>query len=152
MGAFETVSALSDLLATQPMSARQAAARAEELGIPLRYGTIAGYWAGRHGRPSARTLKMLSDVVGISEGELQQAAWDRRAPLGPYVPTSESVHLNDRQRQALDELIRAMVETGASSPDESEVATPRTALRLGAARITKELQVKDGDKRGEKSG
>lgn len=145
------MSALSELLATQPLSARQAADKAAELGIPLRYGTIAGYWAGNHGRPSAENLRMLSEVVGISEGRLQEAAWNRRAPLGPYVPTKESVHLSDRQRRAIDELIRAIVETESLSVDEAQVRTPRTALRLGAARAAEELKVKDGDERRKKA-
>lgn len=63
VGASETVSSLSDLLKSQPISARRAAEIAAEKGIDLPYGTIAGYWSGRHARrPLADTLEKLAQV------------------------------------------------------------------------------------------
>jgi hypothetical protein len=97
VGVSETVSALSDLLNSQPITARQAADKAVADGVDLPYGTIAGYWAGKHGR---------------------RAAWGKPAPLGPYRPTKESVHLTDQQRRALDQLIKSIVQIGAAHADQ----------------------------------
>lgn len=131
MGVSETVSALSDLLNGTSVSARQAADRAAEEGIDLPYGTLAGYWAGNHGRPSAASLKKLAQVVPVSEQKLQQAAWSTTAPLGPYTPPEEAMHLDHRQRRAVDELIKSIVATRGdghvdqpTSPD-SPPAPPR---------------------------
>lgn len=46
---------------------------------------------------------------------------------------------------------RAIVETESLSVDETKVRTPRTALRLGAARAAEELKVEDGDERRKKA-
>ncbi|QLF83851.1 immunity repressor [Gordonia phage Moosehead] len=111
------MSALSDLLNSGTVSARQAAEKAAEKGIQLPYGTIAAYWSGRHGRPSATTLKRLAQVVPFSEKELQKAAWNATAPLGPYSPPEESALLDHRQRLAVDELIRSIVATRGATHD-----------------------------------
>lgn len=126
MGASETVSALSDLLNSQPMTARQAAEKAAADGIDLR---LAGYWAGNHGRPTRRTLEKLAQVVPqLSETQLQEAAWGIPAPLGPYQPTEESVHLTELQRRALDGLIKSIVgPQGATHVDHSRVPADSSA-------------------------
>lgn len=124
MGASETVSALSDLLNSQPMTARQAAEKAERDGIDLRYGTLAGYWAGNHGRPTRASLAKLAKVVPqLSEEQLQQAAWGKPAPLGPYQPTEESVHLTGQQRRALDQLIKSIVDAEGDTHARPSVDT-----------------------------
>lgn len=78
------MSSLSDLLKSQPISARRAAEIAAEKGIDLPYGTIAGYWSGRHARrPLADTLEKLAQVLPqISLRQLQEAAWGTHAPFG----------------------------------------------------------------------
>lgn len=127
MGAFETVSALSDLLNSQPVTARQAADIAEEKGIELPYGTLSGYWAGKHGRPTAATLKKLAQVVPqLSEEQLQKAAWSRSAPLGPYQPPEEAMHLTEWQRRALNDLIKSVAATTGVRENglESETQPP----------------------------
>lgn len=111
MGASETVSKLSDLLNGGSVTARQAADKAEKAGVDLRYGTIAAYWSGGHGRPTAKTLSKLAKVVPFTEKQLQEAAWDVSAPLGPYVAPDEAALLDERQRRAVDELIRSIVAT-----------------------------------------
>jgi len=108
MGVFETVSALSELLNKLSMSAQQAAEKAEEMGINLPYGTLAGYWAGNHGKPKRESLAKLAQVVSLSEERLQKAAWGRSAPLGPYAPPEEAMHLTGKQRKAIDELIKSI--------------------------------------------
>lgn len=106
------MSALSDLLNSQPVTARQAADIAVDKGINLPYGTLAGYWAGKHGRPTSASLKKLAQVVpSLTLKQLQEAAWDISAPLGPYEPPEVAMHLNQWQRRALDDLIRSIVAT-----------------------------------------
>src|SRR5213078_1799829 len=100
---------LSELLNSKPITARQAADKAEDEGIPLPYGTIAAYWAGGHGRPTAATLKKLAAVVPFTEKELQQAAWNDSSTLGPWIPPQESILLDRRVRKALDNLIKVVV-------------------------------------------
>lgn len=120
------MSKLSDLLNSQPVSARQAADIAKERGIPLPYGTLAGYWAGTHGRPTARSLERLAEVLTIPLAQLQMAAWDTTAPLGRYTPPPEADLLGERQRRALDELIKSMAEGARHGTGTEEVPEPRS--------------------------
>ncbi|ORI13475.1 hypothetical protein BJI47_22795 [Rhodococcus sp. 1168] len=121
----ETVSKLSDLLNSQPVTARQAAEIADKRGVPLPYGTIAAYWSGRHGRPSAQTLERLAEVLTIPIEQLQKAAWNKTAPVETWNPPAEVRLLNERQRRALDELIRSFAATqGAFDEDTSTQGPP----------------------------
>lgn len=121
VGTSETVSALSELLNSQPITARQAADIAEEKGVDLRYGTLAGYWAGRHGKPSPDTLEKLAKVLpSVSLERLQEVAWKSRAPLGRYTPPKEAVHLNERQRRAVDAIILSMIQPGDEEVDRDK--------------------------------
>lgn len=125
VGASETVSALSELLNSQPVSARQAADRAQEKGIRLPYGTIAAYWAGGHGRPSAATLDKLAQVLPtVTIDQLKEAAWNATAAeLGDYQPPSDARFLDKRQRRAIDELIRSIVATRGATGATDQPAT-----------------------------
>lgn len=119
------MSKLSDLLNSQPVTARQAAEIADKRGIPLPYGTIAAYWSGRHGRPSAQTLERLAKVLTIPIEQLQKAAWNKTAPVETWNPPAEVRLLNERQRRALDELIRSFAATqGVIDEDTSTQDTP----------------------------
>lgn len=118
------MSRLSDLLNGQPVTARQAATRAEEQGIRLPYGTIAAYWSGKHGRPSATTLERLAQVLPIPLGQLQQAAWGQETKLGTYTPPREADLLDSRQRRALDELIRSFVATKEVHREDQDTQDP----------------------------
>lgn len=112
MGAFVTVSELSDLLNRTGISARQAAERAKELGVELPYGTIAAYWAGKHPRnPSEKTLEGLAEVTAVSVRRLRRAAGKAEGETQPWHPPTEANRLTQRQRAALDQLIKAIVDT-----------------------------------------
>lgn len=113
------MSKLSDLLNSQPVTARQAAEIADQRGVSLPYGTIAAYWSGRHGRPSARTLERLAEVLTIPLAQLQMAAWNRTAPAEDWTPPPEVRLLSDRQRRALDELIRSFAATQEESNEDT---------------------------------
>ena len=139
------MSALSDLLNSKPVTAKQAAAKADEIGLHLPYGTIAAYWSGSHGRPSAATLKALAQVVPLTEKQLQQAAWNETAPLGPWVPPEESIHLDRDTRKALDNLIKSVVKARGVRHD-MEVAPESDAQTQGrqAQKRTRSNKTKSG--------
>lgn len=143
MGVYETVSALSELLNSKPVTARQAAEKAEEMGIDLPYGTIAAYWtSGYIGRPTAKTLNKLAAVVPFTEKQLQEAAWNASSTLGPWVPPEESVLLDRRVRKALDNLIKAVVIAKGSSDavDDHSTETTRASSK---AHQNEEVQLTD---------
>lgn len=138
------MTALSELLNELPVTARQAALIAEEKGIDLPYGTLSGYWAGNHGKPAPDTLSKLAEVVPVPLSRLQEAAWTSTAPLGPYVPPQESVHLNFRQRKAIDALILSMVK-----PDEGRM---QAEVRAYIREHREELGIPDHDEPSNGSG
>jgi transcriptional regulator with XRE-family HTH domain len=132
------VTALSDLLVASNkagMSARAVARKAQERGYSLNHDTAARYLRGDHGVPDEATLIALSDVLGVSMRELRKAADLPSETVAPYVPPAEASRLSRRQRRALDEIIRSMVEpTRARATARDEVSVRRTAPRRQAAR------------------
>jgi hypothetical protein len=127
------VTALSDLLVASNKSgasARAISRQAQELGHTLNHDTAARYLRGDHGVPDEATLLAFSEVLGVSMRQLRMAA-DLPAELtSPYVPPPEASRLSRRQRRALDEIIRAMLEPAG----RDEVAAHRPAPRRRAAR------------------
>lgn len=129
MGAFVTVSELSDLLNGTGISARQAAEKADELGVELPYGTIAGYWAGNHPQnPSEKTLEGLAEVTSLSVRRLRRAAGKAEGELAPWRPPQEANRLTRRQRQALEQLIKAIVDTPILGVHTSSDSPQRRSL------------------------
>lgn len=91
---FATVSALSELLKNNRygIEARQAADKAADLGVHLKQGTIAGYFAGTNkSRPSEKTMKALSEVLSIPLEKIREAAG---------VPVGESAEFTERVPRA----------------------------------------------------
>jgi transcriptional regulator with XRE-family HTH domain len=132
------VTALSDLLVASNkagLSARAVARKARESGYSLNHDTAARYLRGDHGVPDEATLIALSDIFGVSMRELRKAADLPSETTAPYVPPAEASRLTRRQRKALDEIIRSMVEptrTRAAAGDE--LSARRAAPRRQAAR------------------
>lgn len=113
-GSFVTVTELSALLNRSPLSARQASERATELGVHLPYGTAASYWAGSHpANPQDRTLQAIAEVTGIPVTRLRAAIKVGVGELGAWTPPAEANRLNNRQRAAINELIRSIVDAPA---------------------------------------
>lgn len=109
---FATVSALSELLKNNRygIEARQAADKAADLGVHLKQGTIAGYFAGTNkSRPSEKTMKALSEVLSIPLEKIREAAGVPVGESDPYIPPPEANRLSSNQRQAIDQLIKAIV-------------------------------------------
>jgi transcriptional regulator with XRE-family HTH domain len=129
------VSALSDLLAahSEGRSARSIARDARERGHTLNHDTAARYLRGDHGKPDEATLVALADVLDVSLTKLRAAAGLPFELTEPYVPPAEASRLSRRQRLAVDEIIRAMLDPGQAAVGD-ELAERRGSARKRAAR------------------
>jgi transcriptional regulator with XRE-family HTH domain len=120
------VTALSDLIRSAldgQMSARELARIARSRGHSLNHDTVARYLRGDHGVPDEATLRAFSDVLPVTLAQLRAAADLPSEVTEPYQPPPEASRLSRRQRRAVDEIIRAMVEpTRASAPQLRRVA------------------------------
>jgi transcriptional regulator with XRE-family HTH domain len=139
------VSRLSEVISAankDGVSARGLARRAQERGHSLNHDTAARYLRGDHGTPDEATLVALSDVLGIPMTRLRAAADLPSETTTPYVPPAEASRLTRRQRRAVDEVIRAMIDTRgrtAAGPRQDavdldarrEAAKSRRAARHG---------------------
>ena len=135
------MSALSDLLNkanTAGLSARSLARTAQAAGFTLNHDTAARYLRGDHGRPDEATLLALSKVLRVPLSRLRTAASLPAEETEPYRPPAESSRLNRRQRRAVDEVIRAMLEaTAAAKADELEQRRARRKPAKRAATSTR---------------
>jgi transcriptional regulator with XRE-family HTH domain len=131
------VSALSALLVarnTDGISARAVARRAQELGHTLNHDTAARYLRGDHGLPDEATLIALAAVFRIPLRELRDAANLPSEATAPYVPPPEASWLSRRQRRAVDEVIRAMLEPSKAAARPADLAARRRPAQRQAAR------------------
>lgn len=133
------MSELSDLLNDSGISARQAADKADELGVDLPYGTIAAYWAGNHPQnPSEKTLEGLAEVTAVSLRRLRRAAGKAEGENKPWHPPADANRLTARQRKALDQLIKAIVDTPAlNGAQGSGLGWPAAAVKRPRERRSK---------------
>ena len=126
------MSTLSDLLKaenTQGLSARAVSQAARGLGFTLNHDTAARYLRGEHGKPDEATLRAFSTVLGIPLGALRRAASLPADVTEPYQPPAEADRLNRRQRRAVDEVIRAMLQGATVSEPASEPVTELQSRR-----------------------
>jgi transcriptional regulator with XRE-family HTH domain len=122
------MTALSELLVKRNAagsSARALARRAQELGHTLNHDTAARYLRGDHGVPDEATLVAFSDVLRIPLRELRAAADLPAETTSPYVPPAEASRLSRRQRRAVDEIIRAMLEPTRTAGEPTQLAARR---------------------------
>jgi transcriptional regulator with XRE-family HTH domain len=111
------MSALSELLGranTAGLSARAIARQAQEAGFSINHDTAARYLRGDHGRPDEETLRAFAHVLPVRLSELRTAAQLPAEETEPYQPPAEASRLSRRQRRAVDEIIRAMLEPPAA--------------------------------------
>ena len=146
------MSALSDLLTEANagrLSARSLARAAQLAGYSLNHDTAARYLRGDHGRPDEKTLVALSKVLRVPMTRLRAAAALPAEETEPYRPPAEASRLNRRQRRAVDEIIRAMLD-GRTGTAEDEVAQRRTSrtARPGTAKQTTKPATKQAARRG----
>jgi transcriptional regulator with XRE-family HTH domain len=122
------VKSLSELLQaanTEGLSARSIARQAQALGYSLNHDTAARYLRGDHGRPDEDTLLALASVLKLPLAPLRKAAQLPSEVTEPYRPPPEASRLSRRQRRAVDEVIRAMLESGRTAsrgPGSSQAA------------------------------
>jgi transcriptional regulator with XRE-family HTH domain len=122
------VSALSELLQASNsggLSARTIARNAREHGFTLNHDTAARYLRGNHGRPDESTLQALSKVLKVPMTKLRAAAALPDEVTEPYRPPVEASRLNRRQRRAVDEVIRAMLQPSVAGKPSTELDTAR---------------------------
>lgn len=128
------VTALSELLTAVnggQRSARALAREARERGHTLNHDTAARYLRGDHGVPDEATLRAFADILGVDLRELRAAADLPTDSTEAYVPPPEASRLTRRQRRAVDEIIRSMVEPVRSSGDGRTTGPQRRAARRG---------------------
>jgi transcriptional regulator with XRE-family HTH domain len=126
------VSALSEVLVAanrSGLSARGLARAARERGHSLNHDTAARYLRGDHGVPDEATLVAFADVLAVPLRDLRAAADLPAETTEPYVPPAEASRLTRRQRRAVDEIIRAMLEPakGSAAKDVGDVRRLRPA-------------------------
>ena len=112
------MTALSEILVRAngaDRSAREIARQAQSAGYSLNHDTVARYLRGDHGRPDEPTLRAFAAVLEVSLTDLRCAAELPSDAIEPYVPPTESSRLTRRQRKAVDEIIRAMLDTPATT-------------------------------------
>jgi len=117
------------------LSARGVARTARDRGYSLNHDTAARYLRGDHGRPDEATLIAFADVLNVDLAVLRVAANLPAELTTPYVPPPEASRLNRRQRLAVDEIIRAMLEHSATEQSNDELAKQRRRALPRAARF-----------------
>jgi transcriptional regulator with XRE-family HTH domain len=130
------MSAISDVLQAanrRKLSARAVARAAQERGYTLNHDTAARYLRGDHGRPDEATLVALAEVLDVSLARLRTAAGLPSELTTPYVPPPEAARLNRRQRLAVDEIIRAMLQT-TREPAGDDLASRRGSRARAGSR------------------
>jgi transcriptional regulator with XRE-family HTH domain len=103
------VSALSRRLQEANVEGWSGREIARRSGDAINQATVNKYLNGGHPRvPSEEVLHVFSDVLGVPLTELRHLAGLPAGELGPYQPPQEANRLDERQRKALSELIRAI--------------------------------------------
>jgi hypothetical protein len=118
------MSGLSELLTEVNggrLSGRAIARLARDRGHTLNHDTAARYLRGDHGTPDEATLIAFADVLEVSMSRLRAAAGLPSDATAPYTPPPEASRLSRRQRRAVDEIIRAMVEPPGTAAQETSV-------------------------------
>ena len=79
--------------------------------------------------PDEVTLVALSQVLGISLARLRTASSLPADSTEPYTPPAEASRLTRRQRRAVDEMIRAMIEPTTRRGEVADLAARRPAKK-----------------------
>jgi len=116
-------------------------------GLKIHRAMVAHYLKGEHGpRPRDATIAALAAGFGLDVRELRVLAGMPPGELEPYEPAKEAARLNREQRDALDQLIRAIVRGDGSDAqakpaqkraDDGPVVAP---VRRGVRRVENQPQ------------
>lgn len=94
------------------------ARQAERDGHRLDRSAVARYLNGDHGpNPRPSTIEALAAGFGLDAREVRRLVGRPGGELGPWVPTPASASLTQRQRDALDQVIRVFTSKGGTSDD-----------------------------------
>lgn len=99
------------------------------------------------GQPKVETVDKIAHALGIPVERAREAAGKPRGTARPYTPPAEANLLDERQRRAIDELIRAFVHTEGHTDDTdtSPQPQPRTEtsspIDRGAGRTPRERPI-----------
>ena len=148
------MSALSDLLVqanSAGLSARAIARQAQQAGFSINHDTAARYLRGDHGRPDEETLRAFASVLPIQLSELRVAAQLPAEETEPYQPPAEASRLSRRQRRAVDEIIRAMLEPPPSAA-VTDLGSRRNADRSTGAGSTNRRSPKQPNPKAARRG
>lgn len=91
------------------------------------------------GKPKPKNLDAVAAVLGIPIPEVRKLAYLPVGGSGPYEGPEESQLLNTRQRKALNELIRSIVQTQQPSADKSQGRARLDAHQADAVRDDRRL-------------
>lgn len=96
-----------------------------KIGKPLGRATVARLFAGTHGDVKPSTLEAIGEALQVDIRELRELAGKPAGELGPYVPVDAAGSLTQQQRDAMDQLIMAIVEgdtswSGNTSPEDKQ--------------------------------
>lgn len=87
--------------------------QAAKAGHDIDRATVFKALKGEHAKnPRESTLQGLAFVFDIDVRDLREAVDKPRGELGPWTPTSEAARLDQAQRDALDTLIKTIVQGG----------------------------------------
>lgn len=81
-----------------------------------------------NGKTAAKpaTVQKVANALGVRPEDVSQWLGAPRPVRGPYVPAAESALLSDSEREALDNLIRAIARGRTEESDGRGDATPNT--------------------------
>ena len=85
---------------------------AQAVGVPQ--STISAIVSGRSRRPKPANVQKIADALGVDVRVVSEWVGQERTERAPYAPPAEADLLTDRQRRAVDEIIRAIVAERAS--------------------------------------
>lgn len=94
---------------------------AKEKGFTISRSAAYKYRSGHVTKPDPVTLNALAAGLGVDPRKLRRLAGLPAGELGPWIPPDVSVSLTKAQRNALDDLIKAIV----SGEGESSVSTSK---------------------------
>ncbi|WP_436699919.1 hypothetical protein [Nocardioides sp. BYT-33-1] len=124
------MTALSDLLndAKGDRSVDQLIQAARDRGVEVSDTARANAYKalkGRHAKnPTDNVLTVWSEIFGVPVTELRKAVGKPAGELGPWVPVSEAGQLSQDIRNALDDLIKAIVKEGGGAHGAAATSEP----------------------------
>jgi len=111
--------------------------RARARGHKIHRSVVAKYVRGNHGpKPPEETLAPLAAGLGLHPREFRELAGRPAGELGQWEPPAESASLTQDERDALDQLIRAMTKGGGRHGAEGAAPIGGDDGGSGGAEVT----------------